>query len=324
MKPPDGCETAGLPPSPRMMNRIAWACRWRNRVRSVTTAEEVVRCAAGDPLQLGRAHRTLAWHAKWRGDFKLAGTLASTALRHLKGLAAHESAAGAHAILGVVHFSRVRFDLARKSVASGYRELEHEDDTDARIELLTTEATLLRHLGQIPRAIDCLARAATLATGGIRARVFHNLARTHLDDDEVEAAEAYALPSVLLSKRHGNEVVYPYALEVLGATHLRAGRYDRARSCFEIGARAARSGGDRRAECQLLREAGGLALATYEAGEAISILRKGKAIAEELGYDLWQTHFCRDLARAYEMSGDLLGALHSMRSLDRLQARVRA
>lgn len=226
--------------------------------------------------------------------------------------------ADVESILGVVYYSRDRRDMARSAVARGFELLEHEDNVESRIDLINTEATIQRYMGHPDRSVEMLNEAMGMASLLERARVLHNMARHQLAMGQLGRALSAAMTSVVLARTQVNQVVLPYALEVLGAIQAREGRHDRARDSLTEGLALARADGDRRAECQILHQAGALACATGRPGEAITLLNEGILVARKIGYPLWEQNLLRDLAAAHEADGNLAMALDSYKTLDKL------
>lgn len=306
------------------LNQLAWSRRWSDRAQSGGAAVQALDLAGGaatpsDRRGAGLALRTLAWQCKWRGDLAGARRRADAALALLEGTGSHASMADADSILGVVHYSRGRNDLARETVKRGFARLEDENRVETRIDLLTTLSTVMRYNGRSGEACGCLGEALALARRGERARVLHNLARFHLSTGSLADALAAALGSVASARRWENVVVLPYALEVIGTIHLREKRHDRAGECLTEALAIARRDTDSRVECQTVEQLGVLALELGDRAGAIRVLEEGRALAARMGYTLWQKNFCMDLARAYEAAGDLERALAALKTLNGLR-----
>jgi len=312
---------------PSLLNRAAWAARWRDRNESVRLARSVLdrRPAESDTdvRNAGLALRTLAWQSKWRGDLDTAHDQGERALEFLEEADA-AGAADVDSILGVVQYSRGRHDLARAAVDRGFERLKSRPSIEARIDLLATESTILRYLGRIGMSFEALEQALALAEGAGLARIQHNFARLRLAVGDLEGAFASAVASVAAARRWGNVVVLPYALEVCGTVHVRRGRSERARLCFDEGLEIARRDEDRRAECQIIQQIGALALDDGRSDDAIEALKRGCSLARGMNYPLWEQNLYRDLARAHEAMGDIERALEAMKTLNGLRERQTA
>ena len=106
---------------PALLNRVAWSRRWSDRNISTDhacTARKTAIAGSGkrSRVQQGMALRTLAWHARWRGDLDKAMTHCLNAETFLPEREHAEARSILYGILGSIHFARNRFDLATCSV----------------------------------------------------------------------------------------------------------------------------------------------------------------------------------------------------------------
>lgn len=313
---PDSGDAGLLASDPALLNHMAWRGRWRDRRASTKNALAVLEIAKQSALptravEKGRALRTLAWQAKWRGDFDEAMELALQAEGLLPEADHPVQRADLYSIIGVVHYSRHRIDLATCATDRGLRIVEAIGGAavEARLDLLTTKATLQRYTGQIARAAVTLGAALDIAEGPERARVEHNVARCVMDDDALDEALSHGLMSVDLCQAFRNRVVLPYAHEVVGACLVRMDRYDEADRHLSDGLQVAMADGDRRVQCQILHQHGALEMRRARVLRALDLYRHGTSIAERMGYLLWQERFARDIADVYEKIGDARSAL---------------
>lgn len=311
---------------PALLNRIAWTIRWRDRDRSLDAARRALALAAGageaDRFEAGLALRTLAWHGLWRGALRDATRDCEAAEERLRGIeAAGPALAETDAVRGVVLYSGGRYDLARDAVQRGYRRAAMETCPEAHVNLLTTESTVLRHIGRADTARRLLRAALDLATGFDRARVLHNYCRFHLGVGETDAALGMALGAVSSARRWDNRVILPYALEMLGTVHVLNRRDARAAECLAEALALARAGGDVRVETQILYRIGSMEFGRGRVCEAVDLFEEGYGLAVEIGFAPWQQKFCHALSAAYEALGDLQRALDAMKKLDGLRKR---
>ena len=64
---------------PALLQRVAWSMRWQSRAQSLEYAGRALELLKGDTsapatIRRGQVLVTLAWQAKWRGDFDAAMT----------------------------------------------------------------------------------------------------------------------------------------------------------------------------------------------------------------------------------------------------------
>lgn len=302
---------------PALLNRMAWSARWTDRAKSRQYASRVLEIAEGcqhkrSRIARGLAFRTLSWQAKWRGNFDEALQLGLRAEAEITEKEQPIARADVYSILGVVHYSRSRLDLASCAVDRGFTILSDTptpENTETFIDLLTTRATIQRYNGLHARAGITLSEASRLAEKLELARVEHNIARFLVADGDYQAALKHAENALVLAKAHNNRVVMPYTHEVAGACLVKLGRPAAAIEHFAEGARIAREDEDQRAQCQILREHGNLEMDFGDPRKAVELYTSGAAISAGMGYSLWQKNFSLALARAHEELGELKQAL---------------
>lgn len=269
------------------------------------------------------AKRTLAWLAKWRGDFDEANTLCLKAEALLTEREHPAARADIYSILSVVHYSRNRMDLAKNCVERGLHILDGVGPDETLVDLLITRATVQRYCGLSARAAATLDRARSLARGRELARVGHNIARGLLAENENESALEEALQSIELARKHNNRVILPYALEVAGAALSAVGETDQAVAYFDQGLAIAIEDGDARAQCQIIRYHAEVEHLRGNFERARDLYRHGTALCEDLSYWLWQKTFLLALADVNEALGDLTAALDNHRSAWQLEKKRR-
>jgi len=216
-----------------------------------------------------------------------------------------EARAHIYSILGVLHYSRNRLDLAASSADRGLSLARPDEHLEAYIDLLTTKATIQRYKGDRSRSGLTLGRARDLAEGADLARVEHNIARGMMSDDVVEKGLKHAQSALDLCEEHSNRVVVPYAQEVIGACFVGLGEWANANAAFTAGLDIAIEDHDFRAQCQIIHRHAALEHAQKNLERARDLNRFGAQIATEMKYHLWGRDFALALAGVYEELGDL-------------------
>ena len=311
----DACGSA----EPRLLNRLAWDMRWRSRERCVAFAQRVLDLPG--PVDTPRRHaeglarRALAWQAKWRGDFDTAHRLCDRALADLADSAAVEPRADLYSILGIVHLSRTRHDLARACVEAGLALIEDNAATETRIDLLTTLATSLRCAGNRLGSQSALFQALDLSDGVERARVLHNMARYATVDKRPAEALEHGREALALARAAEARVLIPYTLEVIGAALTHLDRHEDARAPLREGVQIGAEDGDRRIECQCLFYLAKVDRAAEALDLACAGAERGHRLAQSISYRLWEGYFLRLLAELYEAKGDIEAALNAWKAL---------
>ncbi len=299
---------------PALLNKVAWRSRWEDRLKSVTYAKAALEHTGPDPskhLKVARGYAlvTLAWQAKWRGDFDASLAFSLEAETLLSEKDHPDARAHVYSILGVLHYSRNRLDLATCATDRGLKIAEPDKNTDAFVDLLLTRATILRYKGDRSRAGLSLGRARDIAEGAELARVEHNIARWMLSDDAFELGKKHSKTSLDLCERHANRVVLPYTYEVLGACHVDLHNFECAKAAFVKGLDLAISDKDFRAQCQIIQRYAALEYARGKLDRARDLNCYGAEIAAQIDYALWGREFALSLAQIYEDLGDLKSAL---------------
>ncbi len=316
---------------PTLLNRIAWARRWSERDTSIQYAEEARKKAIDGSgkrsrTEHGHALRTLAWHAKWHGEMDQAMNLCLRAESFLPESKFKEVRASIYVILGTVHYSRGRLDLATCSIDRGLWLLRDAQDgvsVHTLTDLFLVRATIQRLTGERARAGITLARARELADDEALAAVDQCTARWLLADGDAEKALQHANEAVESSRRLGNRVILPYAYAACGACHTKAGRTASARTDFAAARRVAVEDEDIRAQCQLKRELAKVEVAEGNMNEALALLRDAAKTAKQKNYVLWRKKIALDLARCFEKLEDYKAAVDQHRLAWRLQDEMR-
>lgn len=307
---------------PLFLNQSAWAMRWRDRRASESYAAQALVDAGSTERgyrEAGRALRTLAWQAKWRGDLTKSLDYCTRALGFLEKTGGWIEMADVYSILGVIHIGHMRMDLAEEAVGHGYACLEQQDCIDARVDLMTTEAFVHIHQNRVEPAFSVLDQAENLAEGMQVSRLPQNFARLLMYCGDHADAEAYSLRGIEICKKAGNRVVLPYMHEILGNALTARADWTVAKQVFHAGIDAAHADGDLRAKCQLFQRMGHLLLKTGAYEEACDALQYGARIAQVLGYHLVEARVQRELAEVHEAMGDTEAALAAMKAVDRIE-----
>ena len=319
---------AQAPCDTSLLNRLAWRERWANREASRSRARAALDVAKGANTahavsERGLARRTLAWQAKWRGDFDRASSHCIRAEALLTERDNPSERGDIYSILGVIHYSRNRIDLARGCVERGLQIVCKDGRKDVLIDLLTTRATIQRYSGNTAKASATLDHALSLCQGHETARVEHNVARVLLADGAVETGLELAEMSVRHAEETGNRVILPYSHEVAGACLSRLKRCEEAAAHFDTGLAIAVEDEDMRAQCQIIRYHGDIERELGNLERARDLYRHGLGLCEEMSYPLWQKAFLLSLAEINEALGNLGEALENHRAAWRLQDKRR-
>jgi len=314
-------------PDPQLLTRLAWECRWMDRRRSTELAHQVLDITETQQeaglTPRASALRTVAWQAKWRGDFENAASLCLQAKRRGAPTVARAVLVDVYSLLGVIHYSAGRRDFAGRMVNRGLDLLDSSVPAEQHVDINVTKATILRYRGRMEEARHALETALDHAEGAERARVEHNIARALSHDGNRAKASEHAETSVRLARKFGSRVILPYALEVLGTALTDLETPEEALPCLEEGLALARSEGDRRAACQILKEAGRAHLALGNRDKALDLLTQGQTIAKEMGYPLWVKAFSETLGELYENAGDFRKAATAYKEAITLQNAIR-
>lgn len=276
-----------------------------------------------DVLARSSAFRTLAWQAKWRGDFDSTAKFCTKAKQRVDRMTARHVLVDVYSLLGVVHYSAGRRDFAARMVQRGFDILDDTVPAEAHVDLYTTHATILRYRERMGEAKDALQTALELAVGAERARVEHNIARAINHDGNFSEGLERAENALSLARRYGNRVLLPYALEVLSTSLTGLDREREALTFLEEGLAVALADDDRRAECQLLKQLGVAQRNLGFEDDACKTLQRGRAIAQEMGYPLWHQSFALCLAELYEKRADFKAAAEAYKAVVNLMRATR-
>jgi tetratricopeptide (TPR) repeat protein len=305
--------------------RRAWNLRWTSRDDSVDRAQKCLHLAKTLPpansIEIeGLAYRTLAWQSKWRGQFEDCENLCRRALSRLRLGKKRAAAADVYSLLGVLCYSRGRQDLAKENITLGYQMLEIEDNVSARIDLLSTDSTVLRYAKRYEDCQRLLEKALYLAVGVEKARVYQNIARSLDHLGNLTEALDNATLSVTLARQFGNRVILPYSLEVLGTVLRNLGRLDEAIVHLTEGEEIGLADQDLRVTCQILQQRAIIEEDMGHEADAFDAAKRGLEAARSIGYSLWEKKFLRHLAEMSERQGYTGDALVAWKQLFALEA----
>ncbi|WP_425093001.1 hypothetical protein [Tropicimonas sp. S265A] len=314
-------------PDPKFLAIMAWNQRWTERQKSCALAEQAKALSSTDGQQdratIASALRTLAWQAKWRGDFDTTAQLCMRGKRYASRTSSPYILADLYSLLGVVHYSAGRRDIASNMVKRGFELLDAGAPPETRVDLLVTRSTVLRYRGRLSEARGALASARDLAEGIESARVEHNYAR--MLNHEGAHAEAAMLGEKALAVAESAQaaVLLPYIYEVLGTSLIALDSLERAVVILEKGLDVARAGHDLRAQCQILNQYGIAAKKLGDIDAATKALSDGIGLATEMGYSLWKRAFAVALGELYETQGAYRDAAEAYKTALELQENIR-
>jgi tetratricopeptide (TPR) repeat protein len=298
-----------------------------DRHRSTSLSQRVLDITdpEGDTSRVARASalRTLAWQAKWRGDFEGSASYCLQAKQGVDASLAPAILVDVYSLLGVIHYSSGRRDFAARMVSRGLSLLSESVPAEGHVDLHTTRSTILRYRGRREEARHALEIARQHAKGAEHARVEHMIARAHIHDGAPVEAEHHAQTALDLARRYNSRVILPYALEVLGTALLQQDQAEQALPFLEEGLALARTEDDRRACCQILRELGRVQQKRGNTALALSHLIEGHRIAADMGYPLWLKSFSETLGALYEDAGEYRKAATAYKEVVALQNAVR-
>ena len=274
---------------PALLIRIGWTSRWQSRRQSVAYSQRAKSLLTGKAGKKAGKHRaladvTLSWQAKWRGEFDDALQYAIGAEQCLSEVGFPSQRAELYSIMGVVHYSRHRLDLADGAVQRGLSLVGPDTDKDAFVDLLSTCATIHRHSGNLRQAGEVLGKARLLASGAMLARIEHNIARWMHADGAPEHALAHAETAIKLAVEHQNNVILPYAHEIAGACLVDLDELDRAVTHFTKALEIATRDDDSRAQCQIIGWFAGLEKTRLNA-------RATYIVSEQRSPSVWTTRY---------------------------------
>lgn len=316
---------------PTLMNRVAWARRWSDRLASIEYANAARKTAIAGTgrrsrAEQGMALRTLAWQARWSGDLDGAMSNCLSAETFLPESEFVEERAGIYSTLGIIHFCRNRLDLANCAVDRGFWLLRDAPDInfgEAMTDLLLTRATIQRHSGERARAGITLGRARELATGELSNAVEFSTAMWLFADGEVDQAHKRATDAQDAANDLGNQIILPYLQVVMGACSAKLGRGDSAIEHFKLGLEIAETTGDNRAKCFLLREYARMDAGRKNSDDALAKLKDAACIAKTIGFAFESKRIALEMAELFEQAGKYKEAVEQHKLAWSLQSATR-
>ncbi|MEO1026160.1 MAG: hypothetical protein AAFX07_11485 [Pseudomonadota bacterium] len=332
MMPPPVRIRSELPSGdPSLLNRIAWARRWTDRTASIQNAHAARRTAVSGTgrrsrAEQGMAARTLGWQAYWKGDLDGAMSNCLSAETFLPETEFLETRASIYAILGLVHFSRNRADLAGCALDRGFWLLRETLDTaapEALTDLLLARATLQRHSGERARSGITIGRATELAVAEQTSYVSYCTAAWLLSDGDIEEAQKHADEGLKLAETQGNLIMLPYLHGLLGTCESSMARVDTAGLHFSKGLSIAEAEEDKRATIYLLRESAVMEKECGNTAEATGLLMQAATLAKTTGFDFERKRVALRLAELYEEAGDYKRSVEQHNLAWRLQSETR-
>lgn len=312
---------------PALMNRVAWARRWTDREASTEYAINALQTASDGQgrrsrTEQGYALRTLAWHARWRGEFDASMEYCLKAESFLSETDHPATRASIYATLGMVHYVRSRMDLAICAVDRGIwllRDLDAQHSSSVQIDLLVVQSMIQQQSGERARAGMTLGRARELASEEDLPMVDCGTAFWLLHNGEYERAMQYAQTAQNLSEENENQILLPHIHRVLGACHAHQKNRIEALAHFKEGFRLAEQYGDQRALCYLNLAQAQFELARGETEKARDMLLVGVSIAKRQTLPLVRKQLALTLAETFEELGQFKAAVDQHKLAWRLE-----
>ena len=312
MKKPNGRVTSELPGGdPALINRIAWARRWTDRDASTEYAICALQTAKDGQgrrsrKEQGFALRTLAWQARWRGEFDACFEYSLKAETLMSETEHPATRASIYACLGMVHFVRNRLDLAISAVDRGLwlvRDLTDVHTNAEQVNLYTTRAMIHEQSGARARAGMTLSRARDLAGPEELPLLEQVTANWFLRHNDVERALRHAKIAQKQAEDTENRIILPYVHAVAGSCYALKQRDIDAVFHFNNGFKLAESDQDLRALCYLNLSRAKFELKRNETEKARELLLAGSAIAKKQNLPLLQKEIALALADTFETLG---------------------
>ncbi|MCV6591629.1 MAG: hypothetical protein OIF48_01655 [Silicimonas sp.] len=314
---------------PALLNRLSWARRWSEPAVSRDYALAARKKALDghgrrSRAEQGYALRTLGWHAFWRGDLTLAMEYCLQAEGFLPELKFIRERAGIYALLGRVHATRNRFDLAKLSIERGLWLInENVDEPVALADLYLAQANMQRLAGERARANATLNRALAVAEGENRTLIDLATADLLLEDGDGDKALDHARKAESAVDLTGNRVFAPFVRATLAACYLALGKHLDVHDQISQGQGLLTEGEDMLARCLLLRHRAALLIAKDDKAGASAVLAEAGEIARAETYKLHAKAIALSHADVLEALGDYKGALAQHKRAWRLQNETR-
>jgi ATP/maltotriose-dependent transcriptional regulator MalT len=270
----------------------------------------------------GYALRTLAWHARWRGEFDKAMDYCLKAETFLSETDHPVTRASIYATLGSVHYMRNRMDLATCAIERGVwllRNLADENTSSVQIDLLFVQAMVQHQSGERARAGMTLGRARELAREEDMPLVDGGTAIWLFQNSEFERAIHFGNAALTQSTKSENQVLLPNIHRILGACYASQKNGIEALAHFQDGFRLAEKYGDQTALCYLNLAQAQFELARGDTEKARDLLLIGVSIAKRQNLPLVRKQFALCLAKTFETLGQYKAAVDQHKLAWRLE-----
>lgn len=292
----------------------SWASRWEDCSGAYASADQLLATVEKreNPLLTANCLRTLAWCARWKGDFLQARTYARRAVNMLSRVDAPDVLGGVLSVLAQVEFCLG--DPAR-AIACSERGLAAVADlagAETHIDLYSTQAALYRYQSQTDKARECLEHALSIAQGRYphdEIRVLCNIARLHAQLGDLAKARETAEFALQQVPDSATYLLLGYLHEVLGTVCLMQGDIDIAREHIETGLQLALDRSDRRLECEIRGAVASYHAAAGDLTRALDVARSGLRVAEQLKFKLWEIMYLEQISGFHEILGQYSKAL---------------
>lgn len=312
---------------PALMNRVAWARRWNDRETSTQYAKNALQTASDghgrrSRTEQGYALRTLAWHARWRGEFDTAMEYCLKAENFLSETDHPETRASIYATLGMTHYVRGRMDLAISALDRGIwlmRDLPEGEGKSNLADLLVVRGSVQQQGGERARAGMTFNHARELASEEDKAYVYYKTARWLFGTEAIVRALQYAENSLDSAKKNENRIILPYIYRIMGACHARQKNEIEALSYFKDGIDRAEEDQDQRALCHLHLSQAQFELARGNVEKARDLLIVGSAIAKRQNMPLFRKNLALALADVFEELGQFKASVDQHKLAWRLE-----
>ena len=314
---------------PALLNRIAWARRWSDPGASVEYALAARKKALDgvgrrSNTEQGISIRTLGWQALWRGEVALSMEYCLQAEAHLPESEFPRERAGIYSNLGIVHYLRNRFDLAKFATERGiWLVRDREEDAPVLADLLVTLANVQRLAGERARAGMTLGHARGLTDCETSAVVDIATSNLLVDDKDAMKALEYAEAAVEACLSKNNRITLPYARSAMADCYGKLRKAHDALDQIETGLDELGDGGDMQARCMMIRQRANILAGRGNLGEAIKHFEEAGEIARLHEFGIWRKKIALESAAVLEELGDAQGAVQQHKLAWQLQNKTR-
>lgn len=274
----------------------------------------------GEAIALGM----LAFVQYIRSDLKSSLANCMQALRLATGDA--EADAKIRVVLGMVQWTLGNFDEALRHLERCLPVLRETDDRITEAFAVAAKGGVLHSLGQYDLAVACHRDALELfrASGyqvGV-ARALSGLGSAYQAVGLLAAALECHKDSLAIAEKAGHAIGLSRALTDLGQVYESQDRHTEAIECHERALRIREHEGYLQPQTTNLFHLGSIQAKLGNADEARNFLRRGLAIAEELGAKPKAGDFHQVLSSLYESAGDLENALHHYKAYEKIKTEL--